>query len=395
MKRLAELDVLRGILLLMMVVNHSPAAIRSLTDRPLGFFSTAEGFVFVSAFLAGMLFRRRSTQDGFVAARSYAIRRAARIYWAHLLTLSVAFVIGSFFLAEFPGVKYLLDRYLENPRAAIVTSAVLLFCPPLMDILPMYILFSLLTPFTFWAARRLGWKTVILASLSVWLISQTGVRDLLLIALKDVSYVQLGAFDILAWQLLWIGGLFIGQLHGERSVLLLDGPFRIVLFVLAVGFLGSRWMSTYVGWDSSNLSWLLDKWHLGPLRLINFFVTGWLISELLPRLNRWERPLRPLSLIGRHMLLVFCCQTCLSVLLIGIVESLGTKEPLTSLLVIFQLFTAFLLAWFFDWRSRGKNFRAGRVRTDLALDDRRARPPLRAPSLQPVSQDSVRCINNA
>jgi hypothetical protein len=45
MKRFIEFDVLRGILLLMMVVNHSPSSLRLFTDEPLGFFTTAECFV--------------------------------------------------------------------------------------------------------------------------------------------------------------------------------------------------------------------------------------------------------------------------------------------------------------------------------------------------------------
>jgi hypothetical protein len=70
MKRLTELDVLRGILLLMMVVNHSSSSLRRFTDQPVGFFTTAEAFVFVSAFLAGILFRKRIEKNGFNAARS-------------------------------------------------------------------------------------------------------------------------------------------------------------------------------------------------------------------------------------------------------------------------------------------------------------------------------------
>jgi hypothetical protein len=45
---------LRGVLLLMMSVDHSPSSLRRFTDQPLGFFSTAECFVFVSAFLADL-----------------------------------------------------------------------------------------------------------------------------------------------------------------------------------------------------------------------------------------------------------------------------------------------------------------------------------------------------
>src|SRR6516225_1702360 len=80
MKRFVELDILRGFLLLLMVVNHAPTYLRVFTDQPIGFFSTAEGFVFVSAFLAGMLFQRRSEKQGFEAARAATVSRALRIY---------------------------------------------------------------------------------------------------------------------------------------------------------------------------------------------------------------------------------------------------------------------------------------------------------------------------
>jgi hypothetical protein len=108
--------------------------------------------------------------------------------------------------------------------------------------------------------------------------------------------------------------------------------------------------------------WLLDKWHLGPLRLIDFFATAWLISKSAKRFERWEAPLRPLSLMGQHMLPVFCCQICLSVLLIGMVEPLKDREPIVSVLVICQLFSAFLLGWLFEWISQSKKSMAVRPR---------------------------------
>jgi hypothetical protein len=97
--------------------------------------------------------------------------------------------------------------------------------------------------------------------------------------------------------------------------------------------------------------WLVFQWHLGPLRLINFAVTASVTATFLQYLNRWEAPLRPFLLIGRHMLPVFCSQICLSVLLIGRTDSGLTIEPFTSALVIGQLLTAPLFAWFLEWRS--------------------------------------------
>jgi hypothetical protein len=351
MKRLIEFDVLRAILLLMMVVNHSPSQLRRFTDQPFGFFTTAEAFVFVSAFLAGMLFLRRAEKDGFTTARLSTVRRAWRIYRAHLLTLAFAFVVGSFFSRHFPGVRNMLDHYLTNQWMAIPASMILVLRPPLMDILPMYILFSLLTPVAFWAARKWGWKIVILLSAFVWLGSQTRVTDLLGLACKDISYVQLGPFDLLAWQFLWICGLCFGQrFQGNGSVLTLPMPWTIGCGLLSVAFLAWRWSSTSTGIHPDINHWLLDKWHLGILRLINFFVTGWVISKFLRVPESWEIPLRPLSQIGRHMLPVFCCQICVSILLVCGLESRNYPEWLTTFLVICQLATVFLLAWFFETR---------------------------------------------
>src|ERR1700747_717026 len=244
-KRFIEFDVLRGALRWMMSVDPPPSSLRRFTDQPLGFFSTAECFVFVSAFLAGMLFRKRAEKLGFAAARSSSIHRAGRIYRAHLVTLFFAFVLGSFFLSELPGIRNLLDHYLVNPSAAIGSSLALLFRPPLMDILPMYVLFSFLTPAAFGAAQRWGWKTVLFVSFSAWVIAQTHVRDMLVTASKDLPFVQLGPFDLLAWQRLWVGGLFLGPRFLEnKSLLLVPDLLRPLLVLTAIGFLFWRWIST-------------------------------------------------------------------------------------------------------------------------------------------------------
>src|ERR1700757_2987211 len=102
-------------------------------------------------------------------------------------------------------------------------------------------------------------------------------------------------------------GLFFGQRYqGNGSVLTLPRSWTIGFGLLSVAFLAWRWSSTWTGIDPNINTWLLDKWHLGILRLINFFVTGCVISKF-PRLPQsWEIPLRPLSQIGRQMLPVFC-----------------------------------------------------------------------------------------
>jgi hypothetical protein len=302
-----------------------------------------------------LLFRKRIDKNGFDAARSSTIHRAGRIYCVHLLTLAFAFLVGSFLLSYLPGLRTLFEQYLRNPPAAIGASMLLVFQPPLLDILPMYILFSFLTPLVFWGAGKWGWKAVIFGSLLIWLIAQLRVRDLLVTATKDLSYVNPGPFDVLAWQFLWVSGLFCGQrLCENEGALPLPKPLPPILILLAVAFFAWRLLTVSTVPLPTNQAWLLDKWHLGPLRLLNFLATGWVLSKVLGHLKRWQTALQPFSLIGRNMLPVFSSQIGLSMLLIGIMSSPESVEPFSSILVICQLITAFLLALFFEWAKQKK-----------------------------------------
>jgi hypothetical protein len=353
MNRLIELDILRGFLLLLMVVNHAPTRLRLLTDQPIGFFSTAEAFVFVSAFLAGLLFQKRSDKHGFRAARSATVSRALRIYRAHIYTLIFAFMVCGIFLSEVPGIQNLLDQYFKNPLAAIPASLALVFQPPLMDILPMYVLFSLLTPCAFWAAKRWGWKSVFYVSVGLWAFSQFRFRDMLIVALKDVSFVDFGPFDLFSWQLLWIGGLIFGKsLQAREPVIRLSRRSELLLLILAIGFLCLRWYTIVAQIDPGKQLWVLDKWHLGPLRVMNFFAVAWFVSKILPMLQRWKTALRPLQLVGQNMLPIFSCEICLSLLLAGTIDPHKSSKPWATALVLTQVLSIFLLAWYLDKRTR-------------------------------------------
>jgi len=181
------------------------------------------------------------------------------------------------------------------------------------------------------------------------------VRDLLVTATKDLSYINPGPFDVLAWQFLWVSGLFCGQrLCEKQAALPLPKPLPPILILLALAFFAWRLLTVSTVPLPTNQAWLLDKWHLGPLRLLNFLATGLVLSKALGHLKRWETVLQPFSLIGRNMLPVFSSQIGLSMLLIGIISSSESVEPFSSVLVIGQLITAFLLALFFEWAKQKK-----------------------------------------
>ena len=355
MKRMVELDVLRGFLLLMMVVDHSPSPLRQLTDQPIGFFSTAEAFVFISALLAGLIFQKRREKLGFAAARAATLQRALRIYRAHLITLFVVFAVGSLFLAWVPGIRYILSKFFDSPTSAVAGSVALLFQPPLLDILPMYVIFSLVTPLAFWVADRVGWRTVLATSAGVWALSQFNLREFITAPIRDQAFVQIGPFDLFSWQFLWIVGLMFGRsLQQGKPILRFSKGAEIALLLLAVGFTLSRWTSGYFNLDASANFWFLDKWHLGPLRMLNFFAVAWFVAKAMPYLSRWREYLRPLSAVGQNMLPVFSVQICLSILVIGWISVRHhSVDAFATLLLLLQVVIAFGVALLLDyWKDR-------------------------------------------
>src|ERR1700728_3814191 len=179
LERRPELDALRALLLLWMTLTPLPTRCSDFVNQPIGFVSSAEGFVFISALLAGRLYIREFVQDpGNVRAKLW--KRSFKIYGYHLAMLAFAFTVVAAFAVHThkSALINLLDFYLSHPMTAIVGSVLLLYCPPLLDILPMYVTFLFFTPMLLSAAVRFGWRWILLASGSVWLLAPFGLRDL-------------------------------------------------------------------------------------------------------------------------------------------------------------------------------------------------------------------------
>ena len=85
-----RLDTLRGLMLVAIAVNHLNTELRVFTDYPFGFVSTAEGFVFLSGLVAGLVYARRSATRSQAELRQKARHRAGEIYFSHLACFAIA-----------------------------------------------------------------------------------------------------------------------------------------------------------------------------------------------------------------------------------------------------------------------------------------------------------------
>jgi hypothetical protein len=335
MVRRSELDVLRGLLLLLMALTHLPTRMSAYANQPLGFVSAAEGFVFLSAFLTGSAHAAAVLAKGTAAIRSRFMSRAFKLYAYHLLLLLFAFTIAAAFaaLTGRPALRNLLTFYFDSPVVAIISAPLLLYQPPLFDILPMYIVFLALTPPLLAVAAREGWRNVLLLSALLWLFAQLGGRQLVHDALGATFGARIpleatGSFDQFAWQLLWVLGLWLGSSFADRSIRAAIPAWMLpAAFAVAAGFLLWRHGLAGFAFDLQPVAFALDKWSLGVLRLLNFAALAVVVAQLLLPLLRWAH-VGVLALLGRASLQVFCVHLVLCVASLGLIVDDDT--PLTA-----------------------------------------------------------------
>src|SRR5690348_582587 len=179
MTRRIELDVFRGVLLVMMTLTHLPTRVSVYASQPLGFVSAAEGFVFLSAFVASSVFSRILRDQGTRQVRQRAWSRVTRLYCLHLGLLFFAFTIGATWALRMgrPALSNLLTFYLVEPGWSALGSLLLLYQPPLLDILPMYIVFVAITPAVLELAKSRGWSVPLALSFALWVCAQLGARQ--------------------------------------------------------------------------------------------------------------------------------------------------------------------------------------------------------------------------
>jgi hypothetical protein len=319
LQRKPELDALRGLFLVWMTLTHLPTHFSDWVNSPFGFVSSAEGFVFLSALLVARLYIRQAVEDE-AGLRIKLWKRSLKIYGYHLLMLALAFTLaaGLAVATHRTAIYNLLNFYIAHPFVAIIGSVLLIYCPPLLDILPMYVIFLAGTPLVLSAAVRWGWNRILALSLVIWLLAQFGLRDLVHNAVVHITHLPIplqetGAFNLFAWQWIWIAGLWLGAKSAEGPLPLSRVPGRVIALSAAVClfFIGVRhewfhwlpWLGPHLTQQGLGMS--LDKWSIGALRMLNLaaftIVIYWLRKPVLKIVA-----IEPFLTLGKASLEVFC-----------------------------------------------------------------------------------------
>lgn len=333
-----RLDAVRGLLLILMAGVHVPTPVSHFLQEPLGFMSEAEGFIFLSACLAGFAYGRTYRQLDWSAMSRRIWKRTGKIYFIHLAILVPLVLIAWIFAAQLTPLANHFHGFLLDPWGALALIPLLLHQPPLFDILPLYVIFLGATPWLLAIARRRGWGIVLAFSALGWLATQFQPVAHPISEPYRFLPMHWGSFNIFSWQLVWVSGLAFGEMALHRP--LLAGKWRTVVVVISTPIVLAGLLARH-GYLNFNPDWFLwmDKWTLGPLRLFNFAAWVGLLLAWNPRIP--ALPLKPFALLGRHSLAVFSFHLPLVVAASTLVQMIPLSNAMqiaVGLLVISLLF---------------------------------------------------------
>ena len=295
--RIPVYDSIRGILLVWMTLDHMGGPIAAFMFERLGFFSAAEGFFFLSGFIATRVALQRGSASAWFRAR------AAKVWGWHLASLVM--VAGLALWLAGHGWKALpgLSGAGGLPGRDILGAVTLVHLPDYLDVLPLYVVLLLLASLTVSMGQRSP-LALLVGSFLVWIAAQLG----LWVVVRSVlpAWMHAGAFDPLAWQLVFMSGSALAMhRQGVKPVDVATRSRNQAWLAGAACLFFLAWKSGWLGWPApDDMSFLASRGELGPLRIASFASILWAAS-LVVRLRPSLLTFRPLAMLGRHSLQVY------------------------------------------------------------------------------------------
>lgn len=306
------LDLLRGLAMLILVVNHMGLD-SWLSDATSSVLSAAETLVPIAGVAVGMVFGRRWIQNGGRAVTRQLWERARKIYVAAVVLgviVGVAQVVPGLASDVATHTRDGLPLYdfggpLRNVLAVLVLGA----GPWQTSILAFFVVTLLLAPLGLWALRSGHPWLLVGASIGVYVLGRA-------LDVEVLPTQSEGPFPLLVWQVLFFPALAVG-FHRARIVATLHPirrPVAVALGAVALGAVAVQLdlaPAAVLDWQTTHF----DKTGLDPLRIVVMVSIAGSIYAIMRRAEaRSERALGWLLLpLGRNSFYVFLVHVPLGV----------------------------------------------------------------------------------
>jgi hypothetical protein len=323
-----RIDFFRGLSLLALFGYHIPGnVIFWVTPSAIGFSDPAEVFVFLAGYSAGLAQVRRLDQRGWRATARHVWTRGLELYRWHLV-LGVAFLLLVLWIVQWaPSAVAPYDDFIHalrtSPTGALAYLGLALQ-PPMLNILPLFIVLFALLPLALPLARRRP-RVLLAVSLGLYGLARFGVLHM-----PPTLTASHWFFDPFAWQLVFVLGVLAGcRAQQGRAV----APFHPLLVTLAVLYLVFAFAVILVWYVPAfsmpdSLQPLLGevrKWTESPLRVLHFLALAYLVAQFVPAGAAWLRsaPARAVNRVGQHSIELFAAGVVLSLLGMAVFARFG------------------------------------------------------------------------
>ncbi|MGL4728712.1 MAG: OpgC family protein [Bosea sp. (in: a-proteobacteria)] len=353
-----RVDVLRGLALLMIFINHIPAnPLSAYTLASWGVADAADLFVLLAGFSAAMAYGPGIDREGLFKGARPVLRRVAKLYAVQALLMAAITLLIVFAMTQFGNPLYAetvnIWPMLNDPLRALGLAGILVYQPFFLDILPLYIVLLGAFPLLYLVARRSP-GLVLLASLGLWAAARA-------YGLNLPSAPGHGGwfFNPFAWQLIFVIGI-VASLWVRTNGLWQPGRLIAGLgaAIVVAGFITrSPWSEVWLIASLPALPEALmagfDKTHLGFERVVYALGVVMLMWRLMVTdASKQGLVSQLLAMMGRHSLPVFAMATVLSLAsYVAVVES---GSGLLGFIAVSVVGTMVLIGFgsFLDWRSQ-------------------------------------------
>lgn len=389
MKRFEIIDGMRGYFLVFMVLNHLIFAggffLVKFNHNQLAFVEDAQGFVFLSGLMIGMVYARKMMKAGYAAGRTAIYTRAFELY-RYAMGIILMIMVAELLLPGAYTVWYNWMGYTNfDDPLRLASIATFLFQPTFMDILPQYIIYMLFAPMLIKLVLEDKWHYVVAISIILWMAGQLGLQQIVTAPVNDLikgaddQGIRV-SFNLLGWQIVFFSGLVFGALTSSgkvnwSSILSPDNTFIpkvalvVFLFFMPLRLItANEMMPAYM---IAKFASMEIRGDFGPVYLLNFSAVAALIAWLLiagPQHKaawvrgisgafQWLFSIRYLRLLGRHSLHVYVWHVAIIYFVYyfdGRTPELGNASKLAIAAV-----TVALLSLPAIWRERDKFFGSG------------------------------------
>lgn len=300
-----RIDSIRGLMLILLAINHFGGWVATLVWEPLGFVSDAEGFIFISGFVLAVVYSRY-----LIDLKTFVkkiLHRCWIIYKYHLFLLVLIPVVPFFFPVFKTIWGQVVGYYFSHSLLKYCVSTLLFFYqPPFMDVLPIYVICAFMSLPILILLYKGKDLLVIMLSLIIWVAGQF-FNPISFLGNHFFNGVTSGYFNIFSWQIIFFTGVYFGYKTktGQEVVFLKSKVVSVTLLILFSAFLFFRYALRFgfVELADADIT-IFNRGEMSWLRVINFFVVVYAISLMLKKVPK-KYKIPGFAFLGKHSLQVF------------------------------------------------------------------------------------------